>query len=191
MNRRLLASYCVLAAVIAAVSLPPLPAFGQSSAASGEKPALPRTPWGDPDLRGMWVNNSATPLERPQEFAGKQTLTEEELAELKEKAAEVLDGGDAFFGDDFVKAAVAELSASSPSRTAGFRLFVRRFDLNICAGDSDLLDIAMSGSSFRRLLRMDKAPAPRKSVDSSLAKTPAVVAEKAQSNCRCHLKSKA
>ncbi len=77
-----------------------LPASGQSS--------LPRTPWGAPDLQGMWANNNATPLERPEAFKGKATLTDEELAELKEKAAEVLDGGDAFFADDFVAAAVGE-----------------------------------------------------------------------------------
>jgi hypothetical protein len=69
-------------------------------------PETPRTPWGDPDLSGMWVNNTATPLERPEAFQGKETLTEEELQELKRKAAEVLDGGDAFFADDFVTAAV-------------------------------------------------------------------------------------
>ena len=67
-----------------------------------------RTAWGHPDLQGIWVNNSATSLERPKEFAGKQTLNDEELADLKEKAEAVRDGGDAFFGDDFVKAAVAE-----------------------------------------------------------------------------------
>jgi len=67
-----------------------------------------RTPWGDPDLQGMWVNNSATPLERPDAFQGKETLTNEELQELRKKAAEVLDGGDAFFADDFVTAAVEE-----------------------------------------------------------------------------------
>jgi hypothetical protein len=75
-----------------------MPAFGET----------PRTPWGDPDLQGMWVNNSATPLERPDAFQGKETLTDEELQELKKKAAEVLDGGDAFFADDFVTAAVEE-----------------------------------------------------------------------------------
>jgi hypothetical protein len=68
----------------------------------------PRTPWGHPDLQGMWVNNSGTPLERPEAFEGKATLTDEELAELQAKAAEVLDGGDAFFADDFVAAATSQ-----------------------------------------------------------------------------------
>ena len=107
MTRLPVTSCCLLAALTAAVILP-LPAFAQPSAASEEKSALPRTSWGDPDLQGMWVNNNATPLERPKEFAGKQTLSQEELADLKHKAAAVVDGGDAFFGDDFIKAAVAE-----------------------------------------------------------------------------------
>ncbi len=86
------------AILTAASSLLALPALGET----------PRTPWGDPDLSGMWVNNTATPLERPDAFQGKATLTDEELLELKKKAAEVLDGGDAFFADDFVTAAVED-----------------------------------------------------------------------------------
>ncbi len=68
----------------------------------------PRTPWGDPDLQGVWANNSATPLQRPQAFGDKATLSDEELAALKAKAAEVIDGGDAFFGDDLIRAALAD-----------------------------------------------------------------------------------
>ena len=34
--------------------------FGPSQAASGE---APRTPWGDPDLRGTWTNTTTTPFE--------------------------------------------------------------------------------------------------------------------------------
>ena len=97
MRNRVLASLGVVAIVLLSTSLP---VSGQS--------ALPRTTWGDPDLQGMWSNNNATPLQRPEAFAGKETLTDEELAELKQKAADVLDGGDAFFADDFVTAAVAE-----------------------------------------------------------------------------------
>jgi len=89
---------CTLPRVALVLSFLSAPVFGET----------PRTPWGDPDLQGMWVNNSATPLERPDAFQGKETLTDEELQELKRQAAEVLDGGDAFFADDFVTAAVEE-----------------------------------------------------------------------------------
>jgi hypothetical protein len=42
-----------------------------------------RTPWGDPDLQGVWSNQTLTPLERPAEFAGKTHLTEAEAAEYQ------------------------------------------------------------------------------------------------------------
>ena len=31
----------------------------------------PRTPDGQPDLQGVWTNNSLTPLQRPKQVAGK------------------------------------------------------------------------------------------------------------------------
>lgn len=65
----------------------------------------PRTPDGHPDLQGIWLNNSATPLERPKELEGKPRLSAEEIAELKRRAARIFDasvnsdfaGGDGFF----------------------------------------------------------------------------------------------
>ena len=49
----------------------------------------PLTPDGKPDLQGMWLNQSATPLERPKEFAGRPLLTDEEVAEFKRRAARI------------------------------------------------------------------------------------------------------
>ena len=43
--------------------------------------ALPRTPHGHPDLEGTWLNNTATPLERPAAFAGKPFATDAEAEE--------------------------------------------------------------------------------------------------------------
>lgn len=51
-----------------------------------------RTPWGDPDLQGVYTNNNeyATPLERPREFAGRRAsdLTAAEIAEVRRLAQE-------------------------------------------------------------------------------------------------------
>ena len=47
-----------------------------------------RTAWGDPDLQGMWTNTTTTPLQRPSEYAGRERLTEEERADLDERAAQ-------------------------------------------------------------------------------------------------------
>jgi hypothetical protein len=47
----------------------------------------PRTPWGDPDLQGVYTNSNeyATPLERPAQFEGRrlQDLTAEEVARVR------------------------------------------------------------------------------------------------------------
>jgi len=42
-----------------------------------------KTPWGDPDLQGIWSNQTPTPLERPEALAAKHTFTEEEAAEFE------------------------------------------------------------------------------------------------------------
>jgi hypothetical protein len=49
-----------------------------SSAASGW-----RTPWGEPDLQGIWGGSTLTPLERPARFAGKPVLSPEEAAAVE------------------------------------------------------------------------------------------------------------
>lgn len=52
----------------------------------------PRTPWGDPDLQGIFNTATVTPFERPPEFAGKEFLTENEAAEFEAReAARVID----------------------------------------------------------------------------------------------------
>ena len=84
------------------------PADAQNSETQSEPWTVPRTADGQPDLRGIWANNVATPLERPVAFEGKDVLTDEELAELEQRSAEVLDGGDAIFGDGLVAAALGE-----------------------------------------------------------------------------------
>ena len=67
-------------ALVAAVSLLPGGIVGQGQTATTNDWTPPRTPWGDPDLQGIWNNTVSTPLERPSRFAGKQFLTDEELA---------------------------------------------------------------------------------------------------------------
>lgn len=42
------------------------------------RPESPRTPWGDPDLGGYWLNVAYVPLERPEEHTGRPLHTPEE-----------------------------------------------------------------------------------------------------------------
>ena len=55
--------------------------------AAAQKWTPPKTSDGQPDLQGIWTNGTATPLERPSEFAGKEYLTKEEAAEWEKKTA--------------------------------------------------------------------------------------------------------
>ena len=51
--------------------------------------AAPRTPWGDPDLQGVWVSSAAigVPFERSEELGTRAVLTDEELAARNAAAA--------------------------------------------------------------------------------------------------------
>jgi len=44
---------------------------------------LRRTPWGDPDLEGIWTNATLTSLQRPPELAEKEFFTPEEAAQFQ------------------------------------------------------------------------------------------------------------
>src|SRR5262244_2530454 len=61
------------------------------------KPPLSKTPWGDPDLQGVWNDATSTPLQRPN-GASKDVLSDEEAAEFQAQLANDLsrdrrDGG--------------------------------------------------------------------------------------------------
>jgi hypothetical protein len=53
---------------------------------AGQKPSdwtPPRTPWGDPDLTGVWpiTDLNGTPVQRPASFGERRTLTDDEYAQ--------------------------------------------------------------------------------------------------------------
>jgi hypothetical protein len=47
--------------------------------------AQSRTPWGDPDIQGVWAYGTMTPLERPAPWAGRETLSEEEAVAYQQQ----------------------------------------------------------------------------------------------------------
>ena len=71
---------CVVLSVAVAPLAAQTRAAGARSAAATSAPAAPKTPWGDPDLQGTWTTDSAfgIPLQRPEQFAGRAELTDEE-----------------------------------------------------------------------------------------------------------------
>jgi hypothetical protein len=50
-----------------------------------------RTPWGDPDIEGLWTNTTTTPLERLREAGDKDVLSEDEREALARRVQERLD----------------------------------------------------------------------------------------------------
>jgi len=79
----------VIAAVIVAACLPPSPAASARQAVLAQAYRPARTAWGDPDLQGNYTNKyeQSTPLERPDEFAGRrrEDVTGAELAAVLEQ----------------------------------------------------------------------------------------------------------
>ncbi len=55
----------------------------------GTKSSGLKTPWGEPDLQGIWTDEYQTPLQRPAKYAGKEFFTDEERTALDEKRAAV------------------------------------------------------------------------------------------------------
>ena len=95
-SRALTAAGVVAVAVCAAVSL-------GAQNAGGRTYAPPKTPWGDPDLQGMWPSTAmvGVPFERPKQFGNRLYLTDEEFKQRQKDAnkLEALDN-ESFSVDD-------------------------------------------------------------------------------------------
>src|SRR3989442_14555001 len=78
-----------LAAGVALVALAPF-SGGQtpSTAKTAKTYTPPKTPWGDPDLQGVWPGTDmiGTPLERPANLGTRNVLTDEEFAQRQKRA---------------------------------------------------------------------------------------------------------
>ena len=75
----------------------------------------PRTADGQPDIQGVWLSKTATPLERPKALEGKPLLTDEEVPALKAHADRIFKNGNSDFaaGDAVFLAALAERGIDS------------------------------------------------------------------------------
>ena len=85
MRNRPLTSIGVAAVIVSALVL-----FrpAQVTVAQQSSQAALKTPWGEPDLQGIWTAESDTPLQRPTKYANQEFFTEAQRAELdKERAA--------------------------------------------------------------------------------------------------------
>ncbi len=95
MRRPFLQLIGVCVVVLAVILLLKFTVTNQASspAAGADTPATKssglKTPWGEPDLQGIWTDEYQTPLQRPATYAGKEFFTDEERAALDAKRAAI------------------------------------------------------------------------------------------------------
>ena len=91
MNKTVLASggISVGMGLMLCLAVQPAAAQGTQQPRTSKAWTAPKTPWGEPDLRGIWPLNHliATPFQRPEKFGDRRFLTEEELAAAQKSAA--------------------------------------------------------------------------------------------------------
>ena len=75
-----------IAITAAAVSILYLASITPTSAQAQPSPQstapVLKTPWGEPDLQGIWTVEAETPLQRPQRYADQEIFTEGQREEL-------------------------------------------------------------------------------------------------------------
>ncbi len=89
MRNRILALVSALALMILSAAGQATTAESKAKSAAAVKPwTLPHTPDGQPDLQGVWTNNTITPLQRPKELAGREFYSEDEMAAVQKAQRE-------------------------------------------------------------------------------------------------------
>ena len=71
-------------AVVGVISSSIVGTQAEEPAAPGTAPgaAAPKTPWGEPDLQGIWTDETDTPFQRSPKFANQEFFTEAQRTEL-------------------------------------------------------------------------------------------------------------
>jgi hypothetical protein len=76
------AAVAITAAAVSALNLAPItPTSAQANLPTPLSSTL-KTPWGEPDLQGIWTVETGTPLQRPAKYADQEIFTEAQREEL-------------------------------------------------------------------------------------------------------------
>jgi hypothetical protein len=136
----------------------------------------PRNADGHPDLEGVWENNSATPLERPAQFAQKPRLTDEELDTLKRRAAVLFSADtEAVFGDALYLNLLADRKYSGLGPTGSYsqnwlpdRFFEHRTSLIVDPADGRLPPTTPQATAARAAAAASRPRFPTRAQDLSI-----------------------
>src|SRR5215470_8178801 len=79
-------AFAIIAAATAAISVHVTVAASQTQASG----VAMKTPWGDPDLQGIWTEEFDTPFQRPAKYANQEFFTEAQRAELDKRRSALL-----------------------------------------------------------------------------------------------------
>ena len=129
MAARRIGRIVVFAAIVSASAYMSIQASGQVKSAApalvitayGGKPpatpyAAPKTPWGEPDISGVWSTDdtSGIPMARPQQFGDRLYMTDEEYAQRSKQVERGAEAGDqeavGAFRADFARRAFRQTS---------------------------------------------------------------------------------
>jgi hypothetical protein len=77
------------AAAVISTCVDPTAAQAPAGSVTAPPPAL-RTPWGEPDLQGIWTEEFDTPFQRPPGVANQEFFTDEQRAELDKRRSTLL-----------------------------------------------------------------------------------------------------
>jgi len=85
----MVAIFAAAASTLISVSITETSAQTSEASVTTPIPTL-KTPWGDPDLQGIWTDETETPLQRSPKFANQEFFTEEQRAELDKQRSAML-----------------------------------------------------------------------------------------------------
>jgi hypothetical protein len=90
MMRERLSGSIMMVAVAGAVAMTSLVNERTSAQTKVSSAAALKTPWGEPDLQGIWTDETDTPLQRPPQFAAQEFFSPEQRADLDRERADLL-----------------------------------------------------------------------------------------------------
>jgi hypothetical protein len=90
MMREILSGSIILVAAAAAAATISATVEQTSAQTEASSAVALKTPWGDPDLQGIWTDETDTPLQRPAKYADQEFFTPEQRSGLDRARADLL-----------------------------------------------------------------------------------------------------